>query len=85
MRGKVGWGEDKGGMRGGRGVDAEVKVEEGVSEEESPNRKEDLVLRKGERGGKREGQFLEKSPEIGFRMEKSKKKRRLWGEKGGVG
>ena len=58
---KWGGGEGKGGMRDGRGVDSEVKMEEGLSEEESPNRKEEgLVLRKGERGGKREGLFPEK-------------------------
>ena len=49
------------------------KVEEGVSEGESPNRKDGLVLRKGECGGKREGRSLEKVPEIGFETGKSGK------------
>ena len=66
MREKVGRGEDKGGMRDGRGVDPERKMEEGASEGESPNRKDGLVLQKGECGGEREGLFPEKSPEIGF-------------------
>ena len=60
MREKVGRGEGKGGMRDGRGADSEVKMGEGVSEEESPSRKDGLVLRKGERGGKRVGRALEK-------------------------
>ena len=42
-------------MRDGRGVDPEVKMGEGASEGESPNRKDGLVLRNGECGGKREG------------------------------
>ena len=74
MQEKVGRGEGQGGMRDGRGVDPERKMEEGVSEEESPNRKEGLVLQKGECGGKREGQFPEKSPEIGFEAGKARKK-----------
>ena len=55
------WGEEKirGGIRDGRGVDSEVKMGEGVSEGESPNRKDGLVLRKGECGGKRVGRSLE--------------------------
>ena len=73
MREKVGRGEDKGGMSAGKGVDPERKMGEGQVKGESPNRKDGLVLRNGERGGKREGRSLEKSPEIGFRMEKSKK------------
>jgi hypothetical protein len=46
-------------MSAGRGADPEREMEEGVSDEESPNRKEGLVLRNGERGGKREGRSLE--------------------------
>ena len=45
----------------------------GVSEEESPNRKDGLVLRKGECEGKRVGRSLEKSPGIGFETGKSAK------------
>jgi len=72
-------------MRDGRGVDPERKMEEGASEGESSNRKEGLVLRKGECGGKRVGRSLEKSPEIGFETGKSGKngdfgaKKRGWG------
>ena len=52
----MGRGEDKGGMRDGKRVDPERKMEEGVSEEESPNRKEGLVLRKEECEGKGRGE-----------------------------
>ena len=55
MQEKVGRGEGKGGMRDGKGVDPERKMEEGASEGESPNRKDGLVLRNGQRGGKRVG------------------------------
>ncbi len=61
-------------MSAGRGADPERKMEEGVSEGESSNRKEGLVLRNGERGGKREEQFPEKSPEIGFEAGRARKK-----------
>ena len=84
MREKVGRGEGKGGMRDGKGVDAEVKMEEGMSEGESPNRKDGLVLQKGECGGKREGRSLEKSPEIGFETGKGKKKEHFAGLKMGA-
>ena len=84
MQEKVGRGEDKGGMRDGRGVDPEVKMEEGASEGESPNRKEGLVLQKGERGGERVGRSLEKSPEIGCKMGTGKKKEHFAGQKTGA-
>ena len=85
MQEKVGRGEDKGGMRDGRGVDPEVKMEEGASEGESPNRKEGLVLQKGERGGERVGRSLEKSPEIGFETGKSAKNGDFGAKKEGWG
>ena len=84
MREKVGRGEGKGGMRDGRGVDPERKVEEGVSEEESPNRKEGLVLRKEECEGKGRGEPSKKSPEIGFEAGRARKKMDYAGQKTGV-
>ena len=84
MREKVGRGEDKGGMRGGKRADPERKMGEGASEGESSNRKEGLVLRKGECGGKRVGRSLEKSPKIGCKMRKGKKKEHFAGQKTGA-
>ena len=60
-------------MSAGKGADPERKMEEGVSEGESPNQKDCLVLRNGECGGKGGGRSLEKSPEIGFETGKGKK------------
>ena len=73
MQEKVGRGEGKGENEGRKESRSGGEDGGGGSEEESPNRKEGLVLRKGERGGKREERFLEKSPEIEFRMGKSAK------------
>ena len=84
MQEKVGRGEGERGMRDGRRADPERKMEEGVSEEESPNRKDGLVLRKGECGAKREGRSLEKSPEIGCKTGKGKKKEHFAGQKTSV-
>ena len=81
MREKVGRGEDQGGIRDGRGVDPERKMEEGASEGESPNRKDGFAMRKGECGVKRVGRSLEKSPEIGFETGKGKKKWATQGKK----
>ena len=53
----------------------------GMSEEESPNRKDGLVLRKGECGGKRVGRSLEKSPDIGCKMGRARKKSTSQGKK----
>ena len=47
MREKVGRGEGKGGMRGGKRADPEKEVEEGESEWESPNGKRVLLCEKG--------------------------------------
>ena len=56
-------------------------MEEGMSEGESPNRKEGLVLQKKECGGKREGRSLEKLPEIGFETGEARERMDYAGQK----
>jgi len=49
-------------MRGGRGVDPEMKVEEGVTKGKTRIGKRVLLCERGECEGKRVGRSLEKSP-----------------------
>ena len=81
---KWGRGEDKGGMRDGRGVDPKREMEEGVSEGESPNWEEGLVMRKGGVRRKKGGAISRKIAEIGFKWGRSRKKSTSRGKKTGA-
>ena len=83
MRKKVGEGGEGRGMRNGGGVDREIKVEQGVKNKGSTNRKSLHAVQKGECGGKSGKDFPKNRPKSDPERGKTRKKWASQGKKRG--